>query len=92
MTGQARFEANEGWVAVSPDGAMWRHRGRGSVGVLVFERTESGAALYQATHQDCYSQDTSLTTESWREAVRFAMEGRAAALSAGVEPPARVEP
>jgi hypothetical protein len=62
--------------------------------VLVFERTEEGNGLYRATHQDCFSVDTSMTTESRREAVCFAVKGSAGAEAArnrAVAPPAPVE-
>jgi len=75
MASEARFEAEVGWVAVSPDGSMWCHRGRGSAGVLVFERGPGGERLHHATHQDCFSVDTNLTTPSRRTAVRFALNG-----------------
>ncbi|HWO12027.1 MAG TPA: hypothetical protein VNN80_21180 [Polyangiaceae bacterium] len=84
MAGSARFEAEKGWVAVSADGCVWCYRGRGSAGVLAFERDEEGRARYQATHQDCFSEDTSITTDSRRSAVRFAVGGSAAAGAARV--------
>ncbi|HTV25577.1 MAG TPA: hypothetical protein VMG12_43070 [Polyangiaceae bacterium] len=78
-----RFEAEQGWVAVSEDGAVWRYRGRASAGVLVFGR-DTEAGLYQATHQDCFSKDTSLASSSWAAAVRFAVTGRAEELEPAV--------
>ena len=90
MTSAARFEARQGWVAVSPDGSVWCYRARGCAGVLVFERNDAGKVLFQATHQDCFSVDTSLTTESRRTAIRFAVTGVGGAGGAGggVEGPA----
>lgn len=70
-----RFEAGEGWVPVDGEGCVWRHRARGSVGVLVFKRDEDGAPLYEATHQDCFSVDETITTGSRELAIRFAAQG-----------------
>jgi hypothetical protein len=73
------FEAREGWVPANTEGSVWRYRKRGSAGVLAFKRTEDGRRLYEATHQDCFASDATITTGRRKRAVRFAVTGAEAA-------------
>jgi hypothetical protein len=73
--GADRFEAREGWVPANPEGSVWCYRTRGNAGVLAFRRTEDGQSLYEATHQDCYASDETITTTRRVDAVRFAATG-----------------
>jgi hypothetical protein len=73
------FEAREGWVPANTEGSVWCYRTRGNAGVLAFRRTEDGQCLYEATHQDCYASDETITTTRRVEAVRFAASGAGAA-------------
>ena len=69
------FEAREGWVPANTEGSVWCYRTRGNAGVLAFRRTDDGKRLYEATHQDCYASDETITTTRRVEAVRFAARG-----------------
>jgi len=73
------FEAREGWVPANTEGSVWCYRTRGNAGVLAFRRTEDGQSLYEATHQDCYASDETITTTRRVDAVRFAATGAGAA-------------
>jgi len=77
--GTDTFEAREGWVPANTEGSVWCYRTRGNAGVIAFRRNEDGQYLYEATHQDCYSSDETITTPHRVDAVRFATAGAAAA-------------
>lgn len=76
--GADTFEAREGWVPANTEGSVWCYRARGNAGILAFRRTEDGQSLYEATHQDCYASDETITTTRRVDAVRFAVTGAAA--------------
>jgi hypothetical protein len=78
MAAEVRFEAEKGWVPVNTAGNVWRYRAHGSAGVIVFQRAEDGTRLYEATHLDSSSSDTTITTPSRRKALRFAVTGSTA--------------
>lgn len=86
--GADRFEAREGWVPANPEGSVWCYRTRGNAGVLAFRRTEDGQSLYEATHQDCYASDETITTTRRVDAVRFAATGASEVDDGGAAPPA----
>jgi hypothetical protein len=73
------FEPSEGWVPANTEGSVWCYRARGNAGVLAFRHTEDGQPLYEATHQDCYASDETITTRQRVDAVRFAVAGAGAA-------------
>lgn len=81
--GADTFEAREGWVPANTEGSVWCYRTRGNAGVLAFRRTEDGNSVYEATHQDCYASDETITTTRRVDAVRFAATGTGAHASAG---------
>jgi hypothetical protein len=78
MDSSAKFEADEGWVPVNTAGNVWRYRTRGRAGLVVFKRAEDGGRLYEATHLDSSSSDSTITTPSRRKAIRFAVTGKTA--------------
>src|SRR5688572_23139960 len=82
--GADTFEAREGWVPANTEGSVWCYRTRGNAGVLAFRRTEDGQSLYEATHQDCYASDETITTTRRVEAIRFAVTGAGAADAAPI--------
>lgn len=91
------FEAREGWVPANTEGSVWCYRTRGNAGVLAFRRSAGGALVYEATHQDCYALDETITTTVRADAVRFAVAGAAAppppaAGAAPIEPAAPPAP
>jgi hypothetical protein len=98
--GADRFEAREGWVPANTEGSVWCYRTRGNAGVLAFRRSEDGQCLYEATHQDCYASDETITTSRRLEAVHFAATGAtpqptpsiAAPPAADSEPPPATPP
>lgn len=68
------FEPLTGWMPVNTLGTVWRYRGRGVFGLFYFKMVE-GQRLYEVTHQDHRSNDTSLMTAKRKAAVRFAETG-----------------
>ena len=86
--GADTFEAREGWVPANTEGSVWCYRTRGNAGVLAFRRTEDGQSLYEATHQDCYASDETITTTRRIDAVRFAATGSGSGTGASAENPA----
>jgi hypothetical protein len=90
--GADTFEAREGWVPANTEGSVWCYRTRGNAGVLAFRRTEDGQSLYEATHQDCYASDETITTTRRVDAVRFAVTGTGSSASEPAESPTAPTP